>query len=185
MTTLASAFPAALAEDVAVVAALMPPRRSSMSSSSWSVAVSGESVAVLGRVYNDEPAQDAVLSPRQRTILQCIYTRNHDGYVRQKYVQQVVGSTEPWVVPFILEIAGEYLPQILDDINQGLPDLDLYAQFIRANPAYFDRLQRRIVSYWTCFWRADYPTFATYPGGILIESLREAESPGWRRLTPR
>lgn len=185
MTTLASAFPAALTEDAAAVTALMQPARLGVTSSPWTVAVSGERVEVLGRLYNDEPEQSEVLSPRQRTILQCIYTRNHDGYVRQKYVQQVIGSTEPWVVPFILEVAGEYLPQILDDINQGLPDLDLYGQFIRDNPAYFDRLQRRVVSYWTCFWRGDYPTFAGYPGGTLIKSLRAAASPDWPRLTPR
>jgi hypothetical protein len=195
MVALASAFPAALADDVAAVAALMPSDRLAATASSWSVELAGETVAVLGRVYSPEPDEVAVreLSVQQHTILQCLYTRHHGGFVRQRYVEQVVGSTEPWVVPFITEIAGEYIPQILIAIRRGLPDLEqpgsahnlLYGQFIRNNPAYFDRLQRRIVSYWTCFWqRDDYANFERYPGCGLIESLRAAASPDWPRLTP-
>lgn len=142
---LVAAFPAALAADVEAVAAVMPHNRLPVTSSR-SVGVLGGTVAVLDRVYNAEPDDDAVrgLSPRQLTILHCLYTRHHNGYVRQRHVERVVGSAEPWVIPFIIEIAGEYIPQILAIIRRGLPDLDVpgsahnlaYGQFItRPTPS--------------------------------------------------
>jgi hypothetical protein len=195
-TPLASAFPAALASDVEAVLAVMPEPE--FQTQSWhSVDVLGDRLAVLGRIYHPKPEAAAVqaLSPRQLTILQCLYTRHHNGYVRQQYVGDVVGSTEPWVIPFIIEITGEYIPEILVAIRRGLPELDVpgsahnlgYGQFIRDNPAYFNRAQRRVVSYWSCYWRhTDYPSFQGYPGCSLLESFRAAASTDkpWPRLTP-
>ncbi|MEU6055835.1 hypothetical protein ABZ829_36070 [Streptomyces xanthochromogenes] len=80
---------------------------------SFSVAVEGQQVLIPGRLYNDEPPTDAVasLSSRQQQLLHCLYSRHCDGVVRQRHLEKVVGSTDPWVVPvgrrMPLEVTGE------------------------------------------------------------------------------
>src|SRR5262245_46856146 len=97
---LVSAFPAALHADAATALAAMPPA-DHQSPTSFGVTVAGERVDIPYRIYNPEPQGDRVggLSPTQQTVLQCLYTRHHDGFVRQRYVQQVIGSPHAWVVP--------------------------------------------------------------------------------------
>ena len=58
-----------------------------------------------GRLYNDEPPPDAVAtpSPRQRHLLYFLYSRHHDGIVRRRHLEQVVGCAG-WVVPFVVQV---------------------------------------------------------------------------------
>ncbi|MFW9078344.1 hypothetical protein ACOI9X_03545 [Pseudomonas sp. P2757] len=60
---------------------------------------------------------------------------------------------ETWVVPFVLQLTGEYVIQILETIEAHLPVLDpvLYGRFIRDNQAYFRTTQARMISYWDCY----------------------------------
>ncbi|WP_045695567.1 hypothetical protein [Streptomyces rubellomurinus] len=180
---LVAAFPAHLAEDVRAVAARLPsPTYASMEP--FSVEVCGERVAIPYRIHLPEPpgAPEQSLTGTQRAILHCLYTRNSDGRVRQRHLEQVLGSTEPWVVPFVLQLVGEYVLEILEAVRAGLPGLTdpasahrrLYGDFIARNPRFFGRTERRVVSYWACYYRRRYPEFAAYPGSLLVKSLRRA-----------
>ena len=124
----------------------------------------------------------AALSPVQRLQLACLYTRHHDGYVRQRHLRQIIRCTEPWAVPFVVQLLGEYVLEILNDLAEGLgdlgvPDSDLrrvYGRFVVENPEFFARTERRVVSYYSCYhwWR--YADFSTYPPAALLEALRTA-----------
>ncbi len=153
---------------------------------------------VPGRLCNDEPPTDVVasLSSRQRQLLHCLYSRHCDGVVRQRHLEEVVGSTDPWVVPFVVQLAGEYVLEILVVICDELRDLATpgtcgnlaYGQFIVDNPAYFASIQRRVVSYWNCYYRGSYASFRGYPGCTLLDLLRSAASDraghSWPSLAP-
>jgi len=194
---LAAAFPARLADDVQDVLALMPDARFAPSQP-FEVEVQGETVAIPSRIYNEEPDADLErrLPKTQQVILHCLYSRHCDGLVRQRRLEQLVASSEPWVVPFVVQLAGEYVLEILEAISRGLPGLSrpnspqrrLYGQFIARNPTFFARTERRLVSYWSCYYRWKYGTFGTYPGCILLEAFRTAveEQVGtpWPRHTP-
>jgi transposase len=179
------AFPAELARDAEAVLAVMPASPI-QPLEPFSVSVEGQQVSIPGRLYNDEPLTEAVasLSSRQRQLLHCLYSRHCDGMVRQRHLAEVVDSAEPWVVPFVVQLVGEYVLEILVVIRDELRDLAtpgtrsrlVYGQFIVENPAFFARTQRRVVSYWSCYYRSAYATFRGYPGCSLLDLLRSAAS---------
>ncbi|WP_431783048.1 hypothetical protein [Streptomyces chumphonensis] len=150
----------------------------------FEVEVQGETVAIPSRIYNEEPGADLErpLAGSQHVISHCLYSRHHDGWVRQRHLEQIVASGEPWVVPFVVQLAGEYVLEILEAIGRGLPGLAvpgsaqrrLYGEFIARNPAFFARTERRVVSYWSCYYRWKYGAFETYPGCLLLEAFRAA-----------
>ncbi|WP_327064504.1 hypothetical protein [Kitasatospora sp. NBC_01302] len=195
---LTAAFPADLADDVQAVLAVAPaPLHRPVGQ--FSVLVRGEQLAIPERIYNDEPPPEAVaaLSLRQRRVLHCLYSRHCDGRVRQRHLAQVLGSADPWVIPFVVQLVGEYVLEILVDITHGLRGLGVpgdgfrhaYSEFIVANPAFFARTQRRVVSYWSCYYRNAYQSFQGYPGCTLVDLLRSAAAAGagrpWPSLAPK
>ncbi|MER5947989.1 hypothetical protein ABT127_18225 [Streptomyces sp. NPDC001904] len=195
---LVAAFPTRLAGDVQSVLAVMPEARLAPMMP-FEVEVQGETVAIPSRIYNEEPSVDSERPPlagTQKVILHCLYSRHSDGRVRQRHVEQIAASGEPWVVPFVVQLAGEYVLEILEAIGRGIPELRvpgsakrrLYGEFIARNPAFFARTERRVVSYWSCYYRWKYGAFGTYPGCVLLESFRAAvvEQVGaqWPRHTP-
>ncbi|WP_406840709.1 hypothetical protein ACICHK_39140 [Streptomyces sp. AHU1] len=194
---LIKAFPAELASDAGAVLAVMPDSRL-QPHASFSVAVEGRQVLIPERLYNDEPPTDRVasLSSRQQQLLHCLYSRHCDGMVRQRHLEKIVGCTDPWVVPFVVQLVGEYVLEILVVICDELRDLATpgtcshlaYGQFLVDNPAFFARTQRRVVSYWNCYYRGTYASFRGYPGCTILGLLQSAASDRaghpWPDLTP-
>ncbi|NUS53785.1 MAG: hypothetical protein HOV66_02825 [Streptomycetaceae bacterium] len=178
----AAAFPRFLVDDVLVVASTMPPHRLAPARP-FPVVVAGERVAIPERVYNDEPdgALTASFSARQQTLFHCLYSRHHDGRVRQRHVEQIVALAEPWVVPFVVRLVGEYVVEIQRVIWDGLVDIDIpgaaqhdvYGAFLAANPAFLQRTRQQVASYWACYYRNRWPR-KYYPGTVIVESLRDA-----------
>lgn len=164
----------------------------------FEVDVQGETVVIPSRIYNAEPGAglERALAGTQQVILHCLYSRHSDGRVRQRHLEQMVASGEPWVVPFVVQLAGEYVLEIFEAIGRGLRGLAVpgsaqrrfYGEFIARNPAFFARTERRVVSYWSCYYRWKYGAFGTYPGCVLLEAFRAAvvEQVGaqWPRHTP-
>jgi hypothetical protein len=187
LSNLVEAFPGALAEDVRGVLALVPGAELDPVEPFSVVVPGGGAVAIPTRIYYPEPASALGLSPTQRTILHCLYTRHHDGWVRQRHLEQIITSAEPWVAPFVVQLAGEYVLEIVQLILRAAPH-PLYGEFIVRNPAFFARTERRVVSYWTCYYRRQYPDFGSYPGGLLVDAFRSAASAHagvrWPRHTP-
>jgi hypothetical protein len=193
-----AAFPAELADDVQAVLMVMPASRH-RPVAPFSVMIHGQQVSIPGRIYNSEPPPESVaaLSLRQRQVLHCLYSRHWDGWVRQRHLAQILGAGDPWVIPFVVQLVGEYVLEILVDISGALRGLDTpgdsrrnaYGEFIVANPTVFARTQRRVVSYWSCYYRNAFRSFQGYPGCTLLDLLRSAaaESAGrpWPSLGPR
>ncbi|CAL9554759.1 hypothetical protein SUDANB108_04539 [Streptomyces sp. enrichment culture] len=191
---LVAAFPHQLADDVRVVLAVMPEARLAPASP-FSVYVGDEAVALPYRIYQDELPVDVVcsLTVVQQAILHCLYSRHCDGLVRQRHLEHIATSDESWVVPFVVQLVGEYVVEILESIRHGLSDLPskrstqrlAYGDFIARNPGFFARTEHRVVSYWACYHRERFPDFGTYPGGHLLELLRTAASDRTGRPWPR
>jgi hypothetical protein len=173
------AFPAGLADDVRAVEAILPGPdryRGTPERGGFTVSVAGERVSIPQRVYNFEPGwfRRRRLTDRQRTVLACLYTRHHIGYVRERRLEQVIEIAEPWVVPFVVRLAGEYVVDIVETVRTHLGEKPpaLYGEFVAANPAFLGTLERQVVSHWNCHHRRKYPRFADYPGTIVLDSLR-------------
>lgn len=93
-------------------------------------------------IYNEEPGADL-----ERSL-----TGTH--------LEQIVASREPWVDPFVVRLPGLAVPG-------SAP-----WEFIARNPAFFARTERRVMSYWSCYYRWKYAVLGTYPGRALMEAFR-------------
>ncbi|WP_329108717.1 hypothetical protein OG792_08735 [Micromonospora sp. NBC_01699] len=180
----AAAFPRRLREDVQAVVELLPPPRTGPSSSTFSVELDGGPVTIPYRIDSEEPPAELGdrLSVTQLAILDCLYTRHQDGRVRQRRLAQVIGLDEPWVVPFVVRLVGEYVVEILLDIRRelgeiedpGTPQHATYGRVLAANPSFLALTGQRMASYWNCYHRFPYADRRGYPGYSLMASLRAA-----------
>ena len=179
---LEAAFPASL-KVVVGEAVLLMPAGAYEPAGRFCVHVEGD-VEIPERIYNPEPEPDRekALAADCRQVLACLYTRHHDGHVRQRRLNEVIHLTEAWVAPFVIRLIGEYVVEILDDIRKGLSALEVagslhraqYAAFGAANPEFLELTSQRVVSYWNCYYRSQYPRLSDYPGFQLMSSLKRA-----------
>jgi hypothetical protein len=153
--------------------------------SSFRVLLSDEVVTIPYRIYAAEPSADSekALPPMQRAVLDCLYTRHHDGWVRQRRLERVVGLVEPWVAPFVVQLIGEYVEEILLVIEQSLvPGLaapgslvdSVYGGFASENLRFMALTGQRATSYWDCYYRRRHPELSDYPGYRLVAALEAA-----------
>jgi hypothetical protein len=175
------AFPSELEADVLTVVAILPETRTALSVSYIGpVTLAGQPIQIPARLYHPEPPPADVdrLSPRQALILGCLYTRNHDGYVRERALREIIASHEPWVTPFVVQLLGEYVIQILYLLDQQLTEehRPVYSAFLAENSAFFELTRQRVISYWDCYYRGEFPRRRDEYVGMRL--LRRLES--WR-----
>ncbi|WP_170092294.1 hypothetical protein [Mycobacteroides abscessus] len=184
---LLAAFPESIRADVSAALALMPttsrvmPNGSKLSPHSigsnrrqYHLTVGGEAVDIPYRIYHDSPDPDVPEThPTQRTILGCLYTRHYDGFVRQQWLRTILDAEHPWVAPFVIQLLGEYVPEIVDDIDGALRarHAEPYERFITENPQFHTLIRQRAISYWNVYSRSRYPRLCDYPGYSLLASL--------------
>lgn len=103
----------------------------------------------------------------------CLNSRHHCGFTRQDYLKQLLKINHPCVVPFVLQLISEYVVEIIQDILNSWQHLSHndYSSFLMENQRYFATLKRRVISYWDCYYRWDYPDIKQYPGYLLSEKL--------------
>jgi hypothetical protein len=168
-----SALRAAARAAVAVVARgeIAPPH------GAFRVDVGGETLHIPERLYYDRDRLRRALDDAQgtdRRILACLGTRHCDGYVRRACLAQILDGGDAWLVPYIVQLAGEYVIEIVGDVARWSEtcEASTLAAFARANPAYLATLSRRVTSYWNCYYRHAYPDRADYPGTRLLSRFR-------------
>ena len=151
---LAGAFPASLHQDALEACATLPAVRAL--GRPFPIRLGNEIVTVPCRLHLDTNLiHNDFLSPLQKEILNCLLTRHTDGMTRQRHLSGIVGLSRTWIPPFVVQLAGEYVVEILDVICQNLPVLDttLYKEFLCLNSAFLDLTEQRIESYWDCYYR--------------------------------
>lgn len=162
------AFPAALSLRASDLARLIPVHPYRLWG--YDVTLNGELLEIPVRLYF--PA--SILSgPDDDTLLLCLGTRHHDGFLRQKCVTQLLERGDEFAVPYIVQLLGEYVVEIARVINNALPGIDIapYRRFLAGNPRYLATTRRRVISYWSCYYRAAYPDIGTYPAYIALRHL--------------
>ena len=83
-------------------------------------------------------------------MLHCLFSRSYDGHVRQRHVQALLDGEPPeWALPYIVEVCGEYVVQILELVYSRLRNRDTaaYAELCRLNLPHFLYVHARMVSY--------------------------------------
>ena len=188
--SLVRAFPARLAPIVSELAVALPPARlrpagsiTVTSSHAWpGLVLAGEPVLIPKRVYNPEPAPGLVaeLSTAETAVAAGIYSRHHDGRVRQRWLKTLLDSHEPWAAPFIVQLLGEYVIEICGDISRFAHDNDPAASpgheniraFLDENPFFATLTRQRAISYWSCYYRGLHASQDSYPALAALATLQ-------------
>jgi len=131
------------------------------------------SVLIPGRIYFKEPALSVMraLDVRDRLILSCVYTRHHDGFIREKHLRELIKYDWPqWAFPFVVRLSSEYVLEIIDLLYEHLRDKDNTAlrAFCAQNPQEMQLAFARMASYWNEYYRSRYPKFRKYVGRALF-----------------
>jgi hypothetical protein len=139
------------------------------------VTVAGAAVQIPTRLHFLSPYKTSpLLQGDASAMAQCLCTRSTDGYIRQAYLRSVVKIDEPWAIPFVVLLAGDYVIEIAKDLKAALSSLnrDAYIGFVRENRPLLQLLSQRATSYWNCYHSSAYPERSAYPG---VNFLRELE----------
>lgn len=140
----------------------------------FTVNVLGETLFIPNRVTTPPIKPNlSGLSVEQRRVAQCILTRSMDGFERQAALREILLINEPWSIPFIIALVGEYVIEIIDDIYRAAPHFEraVVATFIRENPAYYKLTRDRVMSYWNCNYRSQFWRGDDYVGFRLLREL--------------
>jgi hypothetical protein len=136
--------------------------------------VDDELMSIPYRIYHDptKTSKD-LLNSRQKQLVDCLFTRHSDGFVRQKYLAKIIGLNKTWVAPFVIQLLGEYVIEIIRVIEENLGKLDIsvYKSFLDANPEFLILTEQRVASYWDCYYRPQQRE--GYAGFRVLRFFRE------------
>jgi len=173
------AFPKELIKDILLVVLLIPFKIINVMYNSdnkyFSFKLKKDNVKIPYRFSNFQVSKNIIskLSIRHRKILYCMYTRNLDGYIREKHIKKILDENiEEWQIPFIVKLCDDYLIEILEIIYDKLKDRDNtdIKNFCLNNEKEISKCYARMVSYWNEYYRDI--DFNNYVGNkIFIECL--------------
>jgi hypothetical protein len=161
-------FPRELSYDVNTVLELMSAGKHMPSHDDIGpVSICNELVYIPYRIYSPVPKLPSQISDVQRAIIACIYTRHHDGFVREKSLTGLFDLNFSWVPPFVIQLVGEYVLEIVEQIYKHIEELDssIYKKFANENENFIALIRARAISYWDCYYRwqnRKFQDFATF-----------------------
>lgn len=149
--------------------------------SNLTVQLEGELLAIPYRIYFNEPdfEKENKLTDFQKTIINCIYLRHFDGYIRQRRLENLVDKNEKWITPYTTQLLGEYVFEILQVLDKHINDntIDNYVKFIRDNPKLWKQTESRMISYWNEYYRRPmFPKLKDYIGKQIIDRIKKANA---------
>jgi len=185
------AFPSAARSDAHPAIDLVPPADypplgliHQSNNGEWpAVTFSGEVLEIPDRIYNDYPVHAIEkLAPASRAAAGCVYTRHHDGRIRQHALGLALSQDVEWCAPFIVQLLGEYVVDICVDIERflrtrldGFPETARgLGHFADSNPTFMELTRARAVSYWAEYYRLDFLRLESYPALRALDVIEGA-----------
>lgn len=190
---LKKSFPLELKEDLEVVLSILPLENDKIELIDGNIhkvqdlifdyfkdiKLDGENLSIPYRVYFNEPNPDKEnkLTDNQKAILNCIYLKHHNGYVRQRRLEQLGKNSQYWITPYTFQLLGEYVLEILDVLDNQIDNtnIDNYKRFAIENPKYYLQTESRMISYWNEYYRRKFPKLKTYVGRIIFDQIKIKE----------
>lgn len=130
-----------------------------------------EIIKIPYRMYETDILFPTSLNDIQVIIYHCIYTRNDNGYIRERHVKALIENEPPeWVYPYILKVCNEYVMEILELVYQNLhtKDCTKWKSFCLLNQKTFVYSYQRMTSYWNEYYRSTCYLFHDYIGRKLF-----------------
>jgi len=146
------------------------------------VELNNECLKIPYRIYADIPDEELIqkLPIRQQQIISCVLTRHHNGYIRERHLKKILLINEPWIVPYISQLIGEYVIEILTEISNKLVRLEMknFNRFFDDNPKFYYITKQRVRSYWDCYYKEEYKVFNDYIGNKIITHFESVRGSG-------
>jgi hypothetical protein len=178
LPALVEAFPPTLEPHVRAVVAIMPtPSHQRSPDDIAQIALNGHPLRIPARIYHPElrSSDIASLSQTERSIAACLYTRHHDGHVRQRALSNALDIDEVWATPFVVQLLGEYVIELVEMVAVAVkgPAKTSFVVFLRENPSFLELTSERATSYWNEYYRSRFQRREDYPALSAIATLRE------------
>ena len=169
-------FPSHLKKDVKKALKIIPMKLYSNMVGNMgqeSYVINGEKIVFPSRTYHFDISDNKLkkLNKLQQNILHCIYTRNCDGYVREKHLKKLLNSDYyDWAIPYIVKICDEYVIEILEITYSVLKEknTDKIKEFCIENREVFCKGYNRMISYWNEYYRDRCYDYKDYIGKKLF-----------------
>jgi hypothetical protein len=150
-----------------------------ISSDSYEIYVNGEKLKIPVRIYFNEPKEqdENLLTKKQKDILNCLYTRHHNGYTREKRLKKISEKPEKWKTPFLVQLLGEYIYELFPIIDKRVnkETLEFYQEFKSENPKYWQQTESRIASYWNEYYRSKFPILKDYLATEVVNRIKNTK----------
>lgn len=111
------------------------------------------------------------LNEIQKQIVCCMYTRNCNGYIREKYLRKLLDMPfQQWTIPFIVKLCDEYVVEILEVLYIKLKERNNadIQNFCVQNKFFVRKSYSRMISYWNEYYRGYECDFRKYIGTRLF-----------------
>ena len=171
-------FPTSLIDDVEEVIKIMPTKTYNnvdilMTGVIFKYYIHGTEIQLPYRIYCLEPSIDLIsrLSKQQKMILNCIYSRSCDGFVREENINELLSANyEAWCIPYIVKVCDEYVVEILEKVYKCLvgQNNENIKKFCKENKSTFVKSYARMISYWNVFYRERCYRYENYIGHKLF-----------------
>ena len=180
---LLTSFPLELKEELANLLDRISIHSQHSIHGTFPVTLRNNELQIPTRVYWEEHRllEPRGLSDNQITLLSCILTRHHNGFVREKHLKQIISFDAYWTIPYLVQLIGEYIVEIVQKIDEDFNRLNKkhLIRFIEDNPIYWHRTKSRVISYWDCYYRKRSDIQITgfykddYPGVQLVNKIEK------------
>lgn len=93
-------------------------------------------------------------------------------------MRQLLSTDRPWVAPFLVQLLGEYVIEIIEVIADAIRQAPRQSlcDFARENPRFMAITRQRATSYWDCYFRSSFGSLQTYPAITALNGI-EAMAP--------
>jgi hypothetical protein len=144
--------------------------------STQTISLDNQTLVIPYRLCFNEPdsEKESKLTETQKTILDCIYSRHHDGDLRQRSLEKLLEKYDYWVIPFTIQLLGEYVYEILEVLDKHVSDktINNYERFTKENPKYWEQTKSRMISYWNKYYRRKFSKLEDYLGWQIADRIK-------------
>lgn len=171
-------FPASLQPAASALLRVLPTAEFAAALQGFKVRIHGELLSAPHRVYyqlSDLRSAIANSTGETRSLALCLGTRHRDGFVREECLRQIIAIDQPWAVPFVVQLLGEYVIEIVEVIDAAIPavNAERFSEFVLENPKFMATTRRRATSYWDCYYRSRFPELRTYPAITALDAIEQ------------
>ena len=173
VSQLADAFPASMRDDALKAAKEVS---NSLHEQQWAnqegFLVGGEQILIPGRLRITKSPRMTQHDRRVEQMIACLQTQSCDGFDRQRALQSLLPQMHAWSAPFVVRLIGEYIIEIIQDIEAATSPSNLGAltSFVVENHEYWHVTKQRVASYWNAYYRTRYNK-QNYPGFLIVKRL--------------